>query len=330
MDCIGNKVCSHCKAEKSRHEFWALKESRDGLQHSCKECKRAWRGCEAKKPRVDVTGQRFDSLVVIGYAGKNWLCKCDCGRECVRGFTRLTKHKLSVGHSCGKCKNWRKGVPKNRRSGLPGDRFATLKLGDISGQKLGSIHVVSFSETESQAGPIFTCICSICNKTREIAYSSLTKNGGMKSCGCMRGGWKMDLPAHLMAEATRLQGTFGGIKGRCLNPSFKQYDDYGGRGITIHKPWLESLPVGKEFVIWVLGNIGPRPSEGHQLDRMDNDGNYEPGNLRWATRKENMENRRKSAGASEYARVVQELEMHKVRAEYYQKLSARLLLEMAS
>lgn len=75
------------------------------------------------------------------------------------------------------------------------------------------------------------------------------------------------------------------MKHRCANPHSSDYPYYGGRGICVCERWINSFA---DF----LADVGPRPSPAHSIDRMNNDGNYEPGNVRWATKKQQMRNKR--------------------------------------
>jgi hypothetical protein len=77
---------------------------------------------------------------------------------------------------------------------------------------------------------------------------------------------------------------------RCMNPKNKDYANYGGRGITVCENWMQSFDS-------FIKDVGYRPSPLHSLDRIDNDGNYEPNNVRWATAMQQANNRRK-IGAS--------------------------------
>lgn len=77
------------------------------------------------------------------------------------------------------------------------------------------------------------------------------------------------------------------MKRRCFNPNHPRYDLYGGRGITVCKEWKESFEAWHDY-------IGPRPTRKHSQDRIDNDGNYEPGNVRWATERQQQRNKRTS------------------------------------
>ena len=77
------------------------------------------------------------------------------------------------------------------------------------------------------------------------------------------------------------------MKRRCLGKTYIQYHDYGGRGISVHEPWLTDF-------LSFLECVGPKPQPYrlYSLDRIDNNGNYEPGNVRWATKEEQCNNKR--------------------------------------
>ncbi len=75
------------------------------------------------------------------------------------------------------------------------------------------------------------------------------------------------------------------MKARCLNPNTTRFEQWGGRGIKICPQWVNSF---ENF----YADVGPRPTPKHSIDRIDNDGNYEPGNVRWATPKEQNNNKR--------------------------------------
>jgi len=77
------------------------------------------------------------------------------------------------------------------------------------------------------------------------------------------------------------------MRQRCSNPNAKNYERYGGRGIRVCAAWQASF-------LAFIRDIGPKPDPSYELDRIDNDGNYEPGNVRWATLLVQMNNTRKN------------------------------------
>jgi hypothetical protein len=87
------------------------------------------------------------------------------------------------------------------------------------------------------------------------------------------------------------------IKKRCLNKNDSQYHRYGGRGISIYGPWINSF---SKFI----DHVGGRPSSGHSIDRKNNEKGYVPGNLRWATRVEQQRNTRRNLRISAYGKTM--------------------------
>jgi hypothetical protein len=126
---------------------------------------------------------------------------------------------------------------------------------------------------------LFRCDCG----NEKIAQRSHVTRGLTSSCGCL---WREMYTTHDMSR-TPLYRRWMAMRRRCTNPNFKQFKDYGGRGISIAEEWMD-FPT---FAAWSLAN---GYSENLELDRIDPDGNYEPSNCRWITHFENMQNMRRT------------------------------------
>jgi hypothetical protein len=139
---------------------------------------------------------------------------------------------------------------------------------------------------------LWICQCD-CGSEVTAAGIQLRK-GSAKSCGCV---YRQN--AKKLSTTHGLTGTpeyraWSSMKARCLNPHVHNYADWGGRGIIVCSRWLDSFET-------FLADMGPRP-KGLSLDRFpDVNGNYEPSNCRWATAKQQVDNRRKTGNLSAFS-----------------------------
>jgi hypothetical protein len=130
---------------------------------------------------------------------------------------------------------------------------------------------------------MWECLCS-CGKKKAIRRASL-RNGNSKSCGCANTEATTNRNYSHRESKNPVYQTYAKMIQRCENRKCKNYVDYGGRGIRVCEEWR------KDFLSF-LAYIGPRPSNLHTVDRIDNNGNYEPGNVKWSTRREQNRNKR--------------------------------------
>lgn len=161
----------------------------------------------------------------------------------------------------------------------------TMRANELTGQVFGRWTVLRRAKNNIGGQTKWRCRCT-CGTLRVVAGSSL-RGGLSKSCGCLAREVssrtvKARCTTHGMSK-TKVFRIWTGMLDRCLNPNTEEYHRYGGRGITVCRRW-------RKFANFYTDMGDPPP--GRTLDRKNNDKGYSPGNCRWATRKEQMRNRR--------------------------------------
>ena len=167
---------------------------------------------------------------------------------------------------------------------------------NITGQIFGRLTAIERMPRgyHSPKRVFWRCQCK-CGNERILAYTTLV-HGKTRSCGCLRKEAYRECPRTHGKSRTPTFAIWCGMLARCSNPNVIVYGRYGGRGIKVCERW-------HDFSAFIA-DMGERPSLDHSLDRIDNAGNYEPGNVRWATTWQQASNKRNTLMISAFGRTL--------------------------
>jgi len=226
-----------------------------------------------KTPIKVEIGQKIREWTIIEFdrskigKGRHYFCKCKCGKVLSKPISAL----IAIGpNMCKSCATKHRGFHK------------LGKPLELQGKVFGEWRVLE-RVFNGKRGTYWKCKCS-CGFLGELFGPELKRGKSTKcrSCATKKASFK-----HGYGTRGNIKSEYNSwaqMKQRCLNLKDKRAKCYSGRGINICQEWIDSF---ESF----LSYIGPKPFKTYSLDRINNDGNYEPGNVRWASAKVQANNR---------------------------------------
>lgn len=160
-----------------------------------------------------------------------------------------------------------------------------MSLINLEGQRFGRLVALSKEPARSDAETRWRCRCD-CGVEKAIRTKDL-RRGMVRSCGCHKRARTIERNKSHGLTGSPEYISWAAMVQRCSNPKATHFEYYGGRGIGVCERWSNSFDL-------FLSDVGPRPGPGFSLDRIDNSRGYEPGNVRWASRIDQMQNTRRA------------------------------------
>ncbi len=158
---------------------------------------------------------------------------------------------------------------------------------DYTGKTINGVQVIERAPNCKGPVPYWKCIC-VCGRDLVIRRDHLEKGSFCRVCGSEKSAeYRRKNPPQLKhgMTGTPEYRAWAHMKSRCGNPKNRHFHNYGGRGITVCDEWKCDFEA-------FLAHVGQRPTDGHSLERIDNALGYQPGNVKWATKAEQQNNRR--------------------------------------